>query len=133
MTRTPAVRNHPGLSHLALHEWDALTDPLTWLQPRCGDRVVHAWIFGSKARGDFDDESDVDLLIVIRDADDALREEVSNVAYDLSLEHSVLLCEHVISAWRFAQMRARREPLYSNIVREGIDLWAVEPLRTSTE
>jgi len=120
------VRDHPGLSHLALNERDALDALLAWLQPRCGDRVAHAWLFGSKARGDFDDESDVDLLIVVQDADDALREEVGNVAYNLSLEHSVLLCEHVISAYRFAQMRARREPLYSNIEREGIDLWALE-------
>jgi uncharacterized protein (UPF0332 family)/predicted nucleotidyltransferase len=126
MTRTLTVRDHPGLNHLALNERDALTELLAWLQRRCGDRVVCVWLFGSKARGDFDDESDVDLLIVTHDADDALREEVSNVAYDLSLEHSVLLCEHVISAWRFAQMRARREPLYRNIVREGIDLWAPE-------
>jgi len=120
------VRDHPGLRHLAPKERDALDELLAWLQPRCGDRVVCAWLFGSKARGDFDDESDVDLLIVVRDADDALREEVSDVAYGLSLEHSVLLCEHVISAYRFAQMRARREPLYRNIMREGIDLWAPE-------
>lgn len=125
------MRDHPGLCHLAPSERDALDALLAWLQPRCGDRVVHAWLFGSKARGDFDDESDVDLLLVIHDADDVLRDEVSNFAYDLSLEHGVLLCEHVISAWRFAQMRARQEPLYRNIVREGIDLWALETVRAA--
>jgi predicted nucleotidyltransferase len=81
----PSVRDHPRLSHLALNERDAPDELLARLQPRCGDRVVCIWLFGSKACGDFDDESDVDLLIVIRDADDVLREEVSNVAYDLSL------------------------------------------------
>lgn len=120
------MRNHPRLRHLSTHERAVLAEFLSRLQREWGDRVAHVWLFGSKARGDFDAESDVDLLIVTRDGDDALREAVSDVAYDLSLEHGVLLCEHVVSGWRFAQMRARREPLYRNISREGIDLWALE-------
>jgi uncharacterized protein (UPF0332 family) len=65
----------------------------------------------------------MDVLIVAHDADDALREAIGDVAYALSLEHGVLLCEHVVSAWRFAQMRARQEFIYKNVVGEGVDLW----------
>jgi len=125
------MHDHPRLRHLAPHERDALAELLAWLQEQWGDRIAHVWLFGSKARGDSDAESDVDLLIVTHGGDDLLREAVSEVAYDLSLEHSVLLCEHVVSARRFAQMRARQEPLYRNISREGIDLWATETIPTA--
>jgi uncharacterized protein (UPF0332 family)/predicted nucleotidyltransferase len=125
------VRSHPRLRHLASHEHVLLAEFLSWLQEKWGDRIAHVWLFGSKARGDSDAESDVDVLIVAHDADDALREAVGDVAYDLSLAHGVLLCEHVVSAWRFAQMRARQEPLYRNISREGIDLWALESIPTA--
>ena len=125
------MRNHPRLRHLSTLERAVLAEFLSRLQREWGDRVAHVWLFGSKVRGDFDAESDVDLLIVTRDGDDALREAVSDMAYDLSLEHGVLLCEHVVSGWRFAQMRARQEPLYRNISREGIDLWALESVPTA--
>jgi predicted nucleotidyltransferase len=114
------------LRHLAPNEQDALAEFFSRLREQFGDQITHVWLFGSKARGDSDAESDVDLLVVAHDGDDALRKAIGDIAYSLSLEHGALLCEHVVSAWRFAQMRARQEPLYKNIVREGADLWAPE-------
>ena len=115
--------DHPHLQHLTPHERKVLAEFLSRLWERCGDRITHVWLFGSKVRGDFDEESDVDLLIVVSEGDDTLEKAVGEVAYDLSLEHGVLLCEHVVSTWRFAQMRARQELIYKNVVGEGIDLW----------
>jgi len=119
------MRDHSPLRYLTPHERDVLAEFLSRLRERCGDQIVHVWLFGSKVRGDFDEESDVDLLVVARDGSDALGEVIGGIAYALSLEHGVLLCEHVVSAWRFAQMRARQEPLYRNVVREGVDLWPI--------
>jgi len=70
---------------------------------------------------------------VARNGNDALREAVGEMAYHLSLEHGVLLCEHVVSSYRFAQMRARQELIYMNIVNEGVDLWpsVVPPLKVA--
>lgn len=115
--------DHFRLRHLTPHEQSVLTEFLSRLRAQCGDHIAHVWLFGSKARGDSDEESDVDLLIVARDGSDVLGEAVSEIAYDLSLEHGVLLCEHIVSAYRFAQMRARQEFIYKNIVGEGVDLW----------
>ena len=117
------MRDHPRLQHLTPHERDVMAEFLSRLRERCGEHIAHVWLFGSKVRGDSDEESDVDLLIVARDGDDALRKVVGEIAYNFSLEHGVLLCEHVVSTWRFAQMRARQELIYKNVVGEGIDLW----------
>jgi hypothetical protein len=62
---------------------------------------------------------------VAREGDDTLEKAVGEVAYTLSLEHGVLLCEHVVSTWRSAQMRARQEFIYKNVVGEGVDLWSL--------
>ncbi len=115
--------DHPRLRHLSPRERDALAEFLSRLREQFGERIAHVWLFGSKARGDADEESDVDLLIVACDDNDALQEAVGQIAYALSLEHGVLLCEHVVSAWRFTQMQARQELIYKNITGEGIDLW----------
>jgi uncharacterized protein (UPF0332 family)/predicted nucleotidyltransferase len=127
--------DHPCLHRLTPHERDVLAELLSRLREQFGERIAHVWLFGSKARGDSDAESDVDLLVVARDSDDALVKAIGGIAYELSLTHSILLCEHVVSAWRFAQMRARQEPIYQNIVRDGIDLWALValPVKTAEE
>ncbi len=117
------MHDHPHPRYLTPHEREVLAEFLSRLRERCGDRIAHVWLFGSKVRGDSDEESDVDLLIVAHDGDDTLRKAIGEIAYDLSLEHGVLLCEHVVSTWRFAQMHARQELIYKNVVGEGIDLW----------
>jgi len=119
------MHDHNRLRHLTPHEREVLAVFLSRLREQCGDRIAHVWLFGSKVRGDSDEGSDVDLLIVAREGDDALVKAVGDVAYELSLEHGVLLCEHVVSTWRFAQMRARQELIYENVVGEGVDLWSL--------
>ncbi len=130
-----SMLDHPRLRHLSPHERNVLAEFLSRLREQFGARIAHVWLFGSKARGDSDAESDIDLLIVTRDGDDALAKAVGEIAYALNLEHGVLLCEYVVSAWRFAQMRARQELIYKNIMSEGVDLWlsVVEPLNVTEE
>jgi len=50
------MRDHLRLRHLTLHERDVLAKFLSRLRERCGDRIAHVWLFGSKGRGDFDEE-----------------------------------------------------------------------------
>jgi len=64
--------DHPRLRHLTPHERDVLAEFLSRLREKFDDQIAHVWLFGSKVRGDFDEESDVDLLIVARDGGDVL-------------------------------------------------------------
>jgi predicted nucleotidyltransferase len=36
-----------------------LAEFLSQMWERCGDHIAHVWLFGSKVRGDFDEESDM--------------------------------------------------------------------------
>jgi predicted nucleotidyltransferase len=40
-----------------------LAEFLSRMWERCGEHIAHVWLFGSKVRGDFDEESDVDTKI----------------------------------------------------------------------
>jgi hypothetical protein len=50
------MRDHPRLRHLTPYEREVLAEFLSRLRERCSDRIAHVWLFGSKARGDFDEE-----------------------------------------------------------------------------
>jgi predicted nucleotidyltransferase len=58
-----------------------------------GERLKGLYLFGSHARDDADDESDVDIMIVLDRVDHYSREisETSEVISELSLKHRISL------------------------------------------
>lgn len=51
-----------------------------------GPRLLQMRLFGSRARGDFRPDSDLDLLVLVDRADEDTRRCLSGLAYDLSME-----------------------------------------------
>lgn len=86
-----------------------------------GDRLVEMILFGSQARGDAEDGSDIDVLMVMRDDSVSAEEkqQARSIAYELSYDHNtVVSCVHM-DYRRFARGQG---PLVRNVLREGIRL-----------
>ncbi len=58
-------------------------------------------LFGSLARGEASEESDIDLLIIIKEEDTALRRELIGSTFDILLETGVDISTKVISQKEF--------------------------------
>ncbi|PKO22894.1 MAG: hypothetical protein CVU38_06940 [Chloroflexi bacterium HGW-Chloroflexi-1] len=114
MTRLPV--------HLQANEQAALQEFVTRLFQQGVGRVVSVWLFGSKARGDGDPDSDLDLLIVLEDADWLVRDRVHLVAARVSLEHDVLINTHLLSRAGWARMTRQRATLWRHVQRDGFPL-----------
>jgi predicted nucleotidyltransferase len=84
-----------------------------------GENLRQLILYGSHARGDATPDSDIDLLVVLDDFDDADQElrRMSPAASELSLEHDVVISLVVMRARGYAQ---RNTPLLLNVRREGI-------------
>ena len=63
-TRADRLLAEERLPYLTDRERKSLARFLERLEAECGDRVQRVVLFGSRARGDHDAESDVDLLVV---------------------------------------------------------------------
>ena len=62
-----------------------------WLRKRFGDRVQSVVLFGSVARGEADDESDIDMLVLVRDKlSRPEQKEIADYSYDLDLANGTL-------------------------------------------
>ena len=86
-----------------------------------GDRLVQAILFGSRARGDFEPGSDVDVLLVLS-GDVRPSEEIgrtSQLRASLCLKHGIVFSCTYVSAERY---RTGQGPLLLNARREGIAL-----------
>ena len=85
-------------------------------------KVRNAWLYGSYARGDFHEGSDIDVLLTVDMTAEELRDRrraISVVNSDLSMEHDVTVS---VTAKPLAQFirYADSLPYYRNVLQEGI-------------
>ncbi|MFO7650862.1 MAG: nucleotidyltransferase domain-containing protein [bacterium] len=78
-------------------------------------------LFGSKARGDSHRESDIDVIIVLRDEFDwRVKHAIFDICFDISLEHDVLLQPVVFSLADYDKPVTRATPLLLAVEEEGV-------------
>ncbi|MFQ6059122.1 MAG: HEPN domain-containing protein [Anaerolineae bacterium] len=115
---------HDKLKHLNPREREAITEYLERLREKYADQVARVVLFGSKARGDGDEESDIDLFVVLRTDDPELKDEIWQMSYEIGLKRGVTFGDLVVGRSYYNRMRRIEEPVFRNIRDEGIELWA---------
>lgn len=89
-----------------------------------GDNLQDVLLYGSYARGDFDEESDVDVMALVNLTREELAKkerEVSGISSDLDLKHDVVLSIVLQDTETFLQYR-NALPFFKNVMREGISI-----------
>jgi hypothetical protein len=92
----------------------------TALQARYGDRLRDVVLYGSYARGDYDDESDIDLMMILNDEKvDTIAEvfALSELTMDFILAYGKAVSVLPVAAVRFSSSLM---PVYQNARREGL-------------
>lgn len=91
-----------------------------------GDKLKAVILYGSYARGDFESDSDVDIMILVELTEQEIREkgrQLSDVTFDYNFDHNLAIMPIVKNADHFNKW-LRAYPFYYNVKREGIELYA---------
>lgn len=99
-----------------------LNEAGTKLQSLFGDKLDGIILFGSYARGDFDEESDIDVMALVdmdRSSLGKFRRTVSAMANDIDLKYDVLLSIKLQDKITFEKYRDIL-PFYRNVLKEGV-------------
>ncbi len=88
--------------------------------------VLKVVVFGSRVRGDFTGESDMDLLIVILGMDLKLMNEVIHVLHELELKHDVPISPTIYTKREYDVNKKMGSPFITNVEKEGIVLYDSE-------
>lgn len=111
-----------SLSHLTPNEQAATVEYVARIRSRFPEHVLAVMLFGSKARGDADAESDIDLLVLVDEESGEFRSNLWRIASDVSLEYNVVISARVFGQVRWDEARRMRLPLFRTIIADGIPL-----------
>ncbi len=90
-----------------------------------GDKLHQVILYGSYARGDQDSESDIDIMLVIDESEERLREcrdGIVDIMTDLSLKYDVLVSLTKVASARFNEYQDVL-PFYRAVQDEGIEIF----------
>ena len=87
-----------------------------------GNRLKKVILYGSYARGDFDKNSDIDIMILTDFNDEELiqnRMKIRDIACDIELEEDVVISPIVRNIDKYNE-RINIIPFYKNVQKEGV-------------
>ncbi|WP_207692343.1 nucleotidyltransferase domain-containing protein [Desulfonema limicola] len=78
-------------------------------------------LFGSKARGDHDDESDIDLLLLTTEkVNKKLRNAILDALFDIELQYNVTISPLIINSNEWNQGPVSIMPIHKEVEIDGI-------------
>jgi len=79
-------------------------------------------IFGSRARGDFSPESDLDVCLILRETSPEIEAQISRLAWEVGFKHQLIITtvEYTPEAWYNSPLK--ESPFVKAINQEGIIL-----------
>jgi predicted nucleotidyltransferase len=77
-------------------------------------------LFGSRARGDADDYSDMDIFMEFETVDRDLRNRVKTAAWEMTLESGIVVTTLLFSRHEIEDSPLRSSPIIREIMEEGV-------------
>lgn len=91
-----------------------------------GSRLKSVILYGSYARGDFNPDSDIDIMILVDMTDDEIRKKghaLSDITFDYNFYNELEIMPIVKNQEHFYKW-LRSYPFYNTIKKEGVELYA---------
>ena len=82
--------------------------------------LVDFRVFGSRARGDADEYSDLDIFIEAERVDSALEESISEIAWKIGLREGLVISPLTFSRFEIEESPLRSSPIVKAIAAEGV-------------
>lgn len=102
-------------------EEEAITKLKTLLIQKLGSSLKSVLLYGSKARGDYSNDSDIDILVVADTVTPNTKDVIRDTVLDVQLEYSLPISVHIRSLDYFTTQQNNRLNLFiHNVEREGI-------------
>jgi len=90
---------------------------------KLGKELLLIKLFGSKVRGDFDKDSDIDILIVVKKDYFINKEKIFDILFSIDPYYEVKISPVIYSEYEYKKNKELESPFVEIVKREGINLW----------
>ena len=83
-------------------------------------QLVDFKVFGSRARGNADEYSDMDVFLEVETLDKSLKERISDIAWEVGFENYIIISTLIFTRDEIENSPLRASPIVHNIAEEGV-------------
>ena len=83
-------------------------------------QLVDFKVFGSRARGDADEYSDMDVFVEDALLDKQLKDNILDVVWEVGFENSLVICPLIFTSYEIEKTSARSSSIVRTIMEEGV-------------
>ncbi|MBE9174587.1 nucleotidyltransferase domain-containing protein [Synechocystis salina LEGE 06155] len=82
--------------------------------------ILDLRVFGSRARGDATEESDLDLFIKVKELSQSIREQIYDLAWEIGFKYDRVISTFVVTEAQIKNNAVGANPLLLKVLEEGI-------------
>ena len=112
------------LKHLTDKEKAAVQRFETAARDILSHNLILLEVFGSKARGDYKSESDIDVFVLVKKFNPDVMEKIAAISSEISIEQGILISAVVLSESEYNNNRDANTLFVQEIDKDGIILYA---------
>jgi predicted nucleotidyltransferase len=83
-------------------------------------QLIDFRVFGSRARGDEDEYSDMDVFIEVETLDKLLKKKIRDIIWEVGFENSVYISPLIFTRYEIEESPLRASPIVKNVTEEGV-------------
>lgn len=92
------------------------------LEKSLGQNLISLQLFGSKARGNYGKDSDIDLLLILKEKNPRVEEIVYNTVTDLMLKSGVYLSVKIFDSKQFQKLNKIPTVFMQKVKQEAVKI-----------
>lgn len=110
-----------GLQYLTITERKIINSFVKELREKLGSDIITIRLFGSKVRGDFEKDSDIDIFILVKKKTE-IRDKISDIAADYFFRYNIPLTPVVYSLFEYKKNKELGSFFFEQVEKEGVIL-----------
>lgn len=120
--KAPVRLSNKIKNKLTAQELRAISLFCNLLKEKAGNSIHATVLFGSRARGEGHENSDVDILVILNEENHPLKIKIWDYAYAIFNETDIIISPLVLSAAQFKKLLSHERLIAMTIQKEGIKL-----------
>ncbi len=111
-----------SLSYMSKTERYAIEQFGETVKNRLGEYVVRMSVFGSKVRGDYQEASDIDVLVIVKERSLRVMDQIAEITSDLNIKYDLSISPVVFSEEEYDMNAKMASPFSLAVHEEGVGI-----------